>query len=105
MADAAPSDPRCVRNSARVEARSLLASRTRELMEARGVNSIRTLATSAGLGTGTVADILSGTSDPRLSTMLGLVRALGLGSIEELLSPLGTSVVIGTPHERPTGAP
>jgi len=36
--------------------------------------------------------------------MLALVRALGLGSIEELLSPLGTSLVIGSPYERSTEA-
>lgn len=69
-------------------------------MLARGLGTIRALADSAGLGRGTIADILSGSSDPTLSTMLALVRALELGSIEELLSPLGTSVVIGTPHER-----
>ncbi len=69
-------------------------------MKARGLTSIRKLADAAGLGRGTVADIVSGTSDPTLSTMLALVKALGLASIEELLSPLGTSVVIGTPHER-----
>lgn len=71
-------------------------------METRGLTSIRALADAAGLGRGTVADILAGTSDPSLSTMLALVSALGLGSIEELLSPLGTSVVIGTPYERMT---
>ena len=78
----------------------MVARRTRELMDARGLGTIRTLADAAGLGRGTVSDILAGTSDPTLSTMLALVRALELGSIEELLSPLGTSVVIGAPHER-----
>jgi len=100
MVDAVEDNPRLVRNSARSEARSLVAARTRELMDARGLTTIRALANEAGLGRGTVADILSGTSDPSLSTMLALVRALELGSIEELLSPLGTSIVIGTPHER-----
>jgi transcriptional regulator with XRE-family HTH domain len=71
-------------------------------MDLRGLKTIRALADASGLGRGTVADILSGTSDPSLSTMLALARALGLASIEELLSPLGTSVVIGTPHERCT---
>lgn len=104
MADPAREDARCVRNSARSEARSLVAARTRALMTSRGLSTIRALADAAGLGHGTVADILAGTSDPTLSTMLALVRALGLGSIEELLSPLGTSVVIGTPHERSTRA-
>jgi DNA-binding phage protein len=94
------SGPRAVRNSARVEARELVSRRTRELANARGLKSIRSLADASGLGRGTVAEILAGNSDPTLSTMLALVRALGLGSIEELLSPLGTSVVIGTPHER-----
>jgi DNA-binding phage protein len=83
----------------------LVAARTRELMDARGLGSIRKLATAAGLGNGTISDILSGSSDPTLSTMLALVRALGLGSIEELLSPLGTSLVIGAPYERTTSAP
>jgi transcriptional regulator with XRE-family HTH domain len=69
-------------------------------MNAQGLSSIRTLADAAGLGRGTIADILAGSSDPTLSTMLALVRAFGLGSIEELLNPLGTSVVLGTPYER-----
>ncbi len=64
-------------------------------MSIRGFSGIRPLAKSAGLGTGTVSDILSGTSDPSLSTLLALVRALELGSIEELLAPLGTTVVLG----------
>lgn len=86
---------RDVRNSARTQARELVAARTRELMSARGFTSIRTLARASGLGKGTIADILSGSSDPSLSTMLALVRALELGSIEELLAPLGTAVVLG----------
>ena len=101
--DALTSSPRDVRNSARIEARSLVAHRTRDLMDLRGLGTVRALADAAGLGRGTVADILSGTSDPTLSTMLALVRALGLGSIEELLSPLGTSLVVGTPAERSIG--
>jgi len=66
----------------------MLGERLRGLAVGR---SGRELARAAGLGIGTVRDLLEGRSDPTLGTMLALVEALELASIEELLAPLGTS--------------
>jgi DNA-binding phage protein len=89
-----------VRKTARTDLRNLVAAQARLAMHERGFTSIRALADASGLGTGTVADILRGKSDPRLSTMLALVRALELASIEELLSPLGTTLLLGSLSKR-----
>jgi len=56
----------------------------------------RTMSTSATrtpvdlLRTGTVRNLVLGRFDPSHSTMLALVEALNLSSIEELLGPLPT---------------
>ena len=56
--------------------------------------SRRSLAAKIGLGIGTVMDVWAGRTDPTLSTMLALVEALELRSIEELLGPLGTQSML-----------
>lgn len=86
------------RNSARLDpaVRAAVAERVQHLSEGRYTR--RALATKTGLGIGTVMDLFAGRSDPSLSTMLALVEALDLRSIEELLGPLSTESMLR--HQR-----
>jgi transcriptional regulator with XRE-family HTH domain len=56
--------------------------------------SQRALADASGLGIGTVLDLFSGRTDPTLGTLLAIVEALELASVEQLLGPLGTETMI-----------
>lgn len=47
--------------------------------------SVRALARRSGLGVNTVRSVLAGSSDPTLSTLICLSRALGVGSLDELV--------------------
>lgn len=60
--------------------------------------SQRALADRSGVSYGAVGDLWHARSDPTLSTLLRIVDALGLSSIEELLAPIGTQVLLD--HER-----
>ena len=57
--------------------------------------SRRGLAWAAGLSPGTLTEICAGRSDPALGTMLALLGPLELNSIEELITPLGTTRLLG----------
>ncbi len=74
--------------------------RLRALREGRRW-STRELASRAGIANGAVSQLESGTTSPRLTTMLALVRAFELRSIEELLGPLPTGLLTG--HDPPNG--
>lgn len=67
-----------------MEGRRRLSERLRQL---RGETSLASLAGRAGLSTGTLSQLESGSSDPTLGTLLRLMRALDLASIEEMLGP------------------
>ena len=86
------------RNSARLDpaVRTAVAERVKQLSDGRYTR--RALASKTGLGIGTVMDLFAGRSDPSLSTMLALVEALELRSIEELLGPLTTESMLR--HQR-----
>jgi transcriptional regulator with XRE-family HTH domain len=82
------------RRAARLDAsvRAAMARRIQALSAGRF--SRRSLAAETGLGIGTVMNLWAGRTDPALSTMLALVDALGLRSIDELLGPLGTQTML-----------
>lgn len=75
----------------RMNARQLarLGERLREL---RTVPQ-RKLARQTGLSPGTISQIEQGRHEPRLGTLLALRGALGVGSIEELLGPMPSTVL------------
>lgn len=85
-------DDPAARSDARltVDARDALGLRVRQLCDGRF--SQRGLATTSGVPISTVRQLWCGRTDPQLSTLLAIVGALGLRSIEELLAPLGTQV-------------
>jgi DNA-binding phage protein len=56
--------------------------------------SERAWARDAGIGVTTLRRILAAEDDPRLGVMLRLVDALELRSIEELVAPLGTVLLL-----------
>ena len=70
------------------------ASRLKVLSQERGVEGSRELARVSGLGIGTVRNLLLGKSAPSLLTMMALVQALDLRSLDELLGPLPTHEVV-----------
>jgi len=83
------------------EGRRLIGARVRAL---RGDRSQEDLARNAGVSDGTLSAIERGRSDPRLGTLLRLVQALGIGSVEELLGPLPTSRYLADDgHDGPPG--
>jgi DNA-binding phage protein len=82
--------------------RQLIASRLKEIAGRRGAI---VLAQQCGLGVGTIQRLLDGKADPHLSTTLMLVRGLGLRSVDELLAPLGTTLVVGSLDEASHGSP
>jgi transcriptional regulator with XRE-family HTH domain len=69
----------------------------RQAASDQGLDSIRSIAAATGLSAGAVGALLRGKTDPTLGTMLALVDGLALVSIEELLAPLGTSLVLRAP--------
>lgn len=56
--------------------------------------SARQLSEEAGLGQSTIGRLIRGESDPTLSEMIALAVVFELGSVEELLAPLGTRVLL-----------
>lgn len=68
-----------------------VASRLKEL---RGsAISQRELARRTGLSPRTIGQIEQGRHEPRLGTLLALRGALGVGSIEELIGPMPSTVL------------
>lgn len=80
------------RYTARSRGTELLTERLAEFEKTLGADGI---ARRCGIGLGTVENLLSGKSEPRLSTMLRLVAGLGLRSLDDLLAPLGTTLAVG----------
>lgn len=78
------------RNSARlaVESSAELGRRIWSLCKPRSVR--RGLAAASGVSIGTIMDLRAGRSDPTLSTLLAVAKALDLYSIQELLGEPGT---------------
>lgn len=72
------------------------------LRELRKVSQ-RALAQQTGLSPGTISQIELGRHEPRLGTLLALQGALGVGSIEELMGPMPSTVLesIGLEDENP----
>lgn len=71
-----------------------LARVAERLKELRGsAISQRELARRTGLSAGTIGQIEQGRHEPRLGTLLALRRALGVGSIEELLGPMPSTAL------------
>ena len=79
------------RQNARLRER-LLAFREREGL------SERALASKAGVGIGTVRDIGKTKAGPTLATLLALVEALRLQSVDQLLGPSPTALL--TAHDQ-----
>jgi transcriptional regulator with XRE-family HTH domain len=73
----------------------VIAERLRELLDESPYPSERALARDSGVSIGTIRKILAADDDPSLGVMLHLAYAFGLGSIEELISPLGTTELSG----------
>jgi hypothetical protein len=71
-----------------------LGDRVREAAAERGVHSQRALIRAASVGNTSIEKLWHGNADPTLSTLLAIVAGLHLGSIEELLAPLGTKVML-----------
>lgn len=67
------------------EGRRRVGARIREL---RGKRALEEVAASAGVSGGTLGALERGETDPRLGTLLRLLPALRLCSIEELIGPL-----------------
>ena len=83
-------------------AKERLGSRVREVATGMRVSQT-TLVARTGLGKGTVEELWWGRSNPRLSTLLAVVHELHLRSIEELLGPLGTQLMIDDMRQQPGG--
>ena len=104
MATVVNTEESSARNSARALAVSLITARLKELMAEQSIRGARQLARRSGIGVGTAANLLSGESEPTLSTMLLLAAALELHSIEELIAPLGTARALSSlPADRLAG--
>lgn len=74
-------------------AKQLVASRLKELLQ-ESDRSATSVAIESGISPSGFLRILNGSSDPKLGTLLAIAKTLQLGSIEELLAPLGTSVAL-----------
>lgn len=92
------------RSTARLSdaARQAVGTRARGLCEGRYTQ--RGLATKTGLGIGTVRELLAGSSDPTLGTLLAVAKALELGSIEQLLGPSGTETLLALQEQAENNA-
>lgn len=73
------------------QALDALSARLLELLAERGWSRRKLAAQCVGVSIGTVMGVIRGERDPDLGTMLAMVDALGLRSIEELLGPFGTT--------------
>ena len=69
-----------------------LRERLAALCEREGLSK-RALASKAGISVGAVLSIGTTKAGPKLGTMLALVRALGLQSIDQLLGPSPTAML------------
>ena len=70
----------------------MLGERIRELAAGRITQS--ELVSRTGLGKGTVSELWWGKSNPTLGTLLTVAGELGVGSVEELLAPFGTQLML-----------
>lgn len=82
------------RDRARAAAVERIATVLRQWMDQRGIKSIRGAAKQVGVSWKPIDKLLRGEADPPLSTLLQLVHALDLRSIEELLGPFETTHVL-----------
>jgi len=73
----------------------LLAGRPRSLAQ---------LSEEAGLGESTIGRITRGVTDPTLSEMVALAAVFNLSSIEELIAPSGTQLLLDEAASDPAGA-
>lgn len=84
------------------EGRARVGERIKEL---RGTRALESVAEEAGISAGTLGAIERGRADPRLGTLLRLLRALGAGSIEELIGQLPAASLAATElDESPSAA-
>lgn len=83
--------PRNIAGNPSLDVRQLVGARLRTL---RGQLSQGELSVRSGVSDGTISAIERGESDPRLGTLLRLVEALDLCSVEEFLGPLPSRVFI-----------
>lgn len=60
---------------------------------------MKQLSEESGIPESVIGRISRGEEDPSLSEMLALVAVFGLRSIEELVSPLGTQILLAEAHE------
>ena len=75
------------------QAKSRLSERVRGLALGKGLSQTK-LRAQTGIAKSTLTELWKGTSDPKLSVLLKLAREFDLGSIEELLAPMGTGLMI-----------
>lgn len=75
----------------------------RRWMEQQGLTSTRGVADQIGISWKPIDKLLKGDADPPLSTLLHLVHALDLRSIEELLGPFETATVVEAGRRGPDG--
>lgn len=87
-------------NAARLQAaaRVTVARRLAELLSQRP-RSLAQLSEEAGLGESTIGRISRGAVEPSLSEMVALATVFDLGSIEALISPLGTRTLLDAASE------
>ncbi|HSH58929.1 MAG TPA: helix-turn-helix transcriptional regulator [Acidimicrobiales bacterium] len=69
-------------------------SRRLQLLLAERPRSLAQLSEEAGLGESTVGRITRGLTDPTLSEMVALAAIFNLSSIEELIAPSGTQLLL-----------
>jgi hypothetical protein len=74
------------------EARVLIGTRVHGLAAQQRL-SVRRLETLTGIPKSTIEDLMKGRKDPPLGMLVALVGAFGLRSIEELIAPIGTSLL------------
>jgi transcriptional regulator with XRE-family HTH domain len=77
----------------REAAKAMVADRLADLL-VESPRSLAQLSEEAGLGESTVGRIARGVVEPTLSEMVALAAVFGLASIEELVAPLGTTMLI-----------
>jgi transcriptional regulator with XRE-family HTH domain len=81
----------------------MVADRLTELL-AKHPRSLAQLSEEAGLGESTIGRLARGVTEPTLSEMVALVAVFGLSSIEELISPTGTQLLLGEGFDAGTEA-
>ena len=93
----ASTDSQIARYTARHLASDAVSRRLSDMLRDGQIESGRWLSRESHVGLGHVLELIRGTAEPSLSTMLLLVDALELQSIEQLLGPSSTRLIFHQP--------